>query len=109
LKTLHAKRAALPLAAVGLLALLALPAEARIRCKEGYQLTRGQPISTPYCQDEYLAEVARGYGMRVSGDAMRNSPSAKQRVCAFIGSDIRVREACHGYGDDLRGGARRRH
>ena len=26
---------------------------------------------------------------------MRNSPSEKQRVCAFLGSDIRVREACH--------------
>ena len=79
------------------------PAEARIVCDGNYQIVKGQPHATPYCQDEHLAQVARGYGMRVSGDAMRHSPSAKERVCRFIGSDIRVREACHNYLDDGRG------
>ena len=86
------------------LLLAAAPADARIRCDGNYQIINGSPHATPYCQDENLAEVARSYGMRVSGSAMRNSPSAKQRVCQFIGSDIRVREACYGNGQDGRGG-----
>ncbi len=90
------------IAVIGLLA--AAAAEARILCDGNYQVINGQPHATPYCQDENLAQVARSYGMRVSGSAMRNSPSEKQRVCQFIGSDIRVREACHGYGQDGRGG-----
>ncbi len=93
-------------AGIGLIA--AAPAEARILCDGNYQVINGQPHATPYCQDENLAQVARSYGMRVSGSAMRNSPSEKQRVCEFIGSDIRVREACQGYGQDGRGGSFRR-
>ena len=53
----------------------AAPAEARIRCDGNYQIVNGQPHATPFCQDENLARVARSYGMRVSGSAMRNSPS----------------------------------
>ena len=93
-------------AGIGLIA--AAPAEARILCDGNYQVINGQPHATPYCQDENLAQVARSYGMRVSGSAMRNSPSEKQRVCQFIGSDIRVREACQGSGQDGRGGPFRR-
>jgi hypothetical protein len=95
---------ALLLSGFGWMILAAAPAEARIRCDGNYQIINGQPHATPYCQDENLAQVARTYGMRVSGSAMRNSPSEKQRVCQFIGSDIRVREACHGHGQDGRGG-----
>jgi hypothetical protein len=87
-----------------LVVVAAAPADARMRCDGNYQIINGQPHATPYCQDENLAQVARSYGLRVSGSAMRNSPSEKQRVCAFLGSDIRVREACHGYGQDGRGG-----
>ena len=97
-------RAVVFFAAIGLLT--APPAMARILCDGNYQVINGQPLATPYCQDENLAQVARSYGMRVSGSAMRNSPSEKQRVCEFIGSDIRVREAC--YGQDGRGGPFRR-
>jgi hypothetical protein len=93
-------------AAIGLIT--AAPATARILCDGNYQVINGQPHATPYCQDENLAQVARSYGMRVSGSAMRNSPSEKQRVCQFIGSDIRVREACQGSGQDGRGGPLRR-
>jgi hypothetical protein len=90
--------------------LLALPlavlpfgaTQARIVCDGNYQMIRGQPHATPFCQDENLAKVARGYGMRVSGETMRNSFSEKARVCRFIGSDIRVREACQNYRDDNR-------
>jgi hypothetical protein len=95
--------AALWLSGFGAMIVATAPADARIRCDGNYQIINGQPHATPYCQDENLAQVARTYGMRVSGSAMRNSPSEKQRVCQFIGSDIRVREACHGYGQDGRG------
>ena len=86
------------------LGVVATAADARILCDGNYQIIKGQPHATPYCQDENLAQVARSYGLRVSGSAMRNSPGEKQRVCAFLGTDIRVREACHGYGQDNRGG-----
>jgi len=95
---------AMMLTVASLVVVAAAPADARMRCDGNYQIINGQPHATPYCQDENLAEVARTYGMRVSGSAMRNSPSEKQRVCQFIGSDIRVREACHGSGQDGRGG-----
>jgi hypothetical protein len=79
---------------VPLAALAAAPAEARIRCVKGYQIVNGQPISTPYCQDALVADVARDHGSRVSADAIRNNPNLKRRVCRFVGSDIRVTEAC---------------
>jgi hypothetical protein len=75
-------------------------ASARIRCDGGFQIVEGQRIATPYCRDENLARVARGYGMRVSGDAMRHSESQKLQVCRFIGHDTRVREACLNYRDE---------
>jgi hypothetical protein len=100
----HGRSCRALLIGAGAVLLAAAPAEARIRCDGNYQIINGQPHATPYCQDENLAQVARTYGMRVSGSAMRNSPSEKQRVCQFIGSDIRVREACHGSGQDGRGG-----
>jgi hypothetical protein len=99
---------AMMLTVAGLSVAAAAPADARILCDGNYQIINGQPHATPYCQDENLAKVARSYGLRVSGSAMRNSPGEKQRVCAFLGSDIRVREACHGDGQDGRGGAIRR-
>jgi hypothetical protein len=92
------------LALAGLGVMLSTPADARMRCDGNYQIINGQPHATPYCRDENLAQVARTYGMRVSGNAMRHSPSEKERVCRFIGYDIRVREACQGYGHD--GGGR---
>jgi hypothetical protein len=54
----------------------------------------GQPISTPYCRDNYLlASVARKYGFKVSDAAIRNNPSRKEEICRYIGSDIRVQTA----------------
>jgi hypothetical protein len=95
---------AMMLTVCGLSVAAAAPAAARIECDGNYQIIKGQPHATPYCQDENLAQVARSYGLRVSGSTMRNSPSEKQRVCAFLGTDIRVREACQGYRQDGRGG-----
>ena len=76
-------------------------AHARIECNGAYQIVRGQgEIATPYCEDEYLARVARGYGMRVSGSAIRHSPARKQEVCRFMGHDSRISEICQPYRRD---------
>lgn len=87
-------------AALGLLALplafiaSAAPAEARIRCVDGFQIVNGSPIATPYCQDELVAQVARERGMKVSAAAIRNNPNLKRNVCAFVGRDNRIHIAC---------------
>ena len=73
------------------------PASA-IECEGNFQIQKnGNRIATPYCQDGYLAIVARQYGMRVSAQAIRYNPSEKERVCRFIGEDNRVRDTCQQY------------
>ena len=80
--------------AVALVASIGGTAQARIICDEGYQNVRGDLISTPYCQDEQVANVARQYGVRTSGAAIRNNPGHKRDVCRLIGRDNRVQQAC---------------
>lgn len=89
------------LVAAGALA-AATPASA-ITCKGEYQLVQGQYLSTPYCQDNYLASVAREYGSRVSGREIRNNPNKKAEVCRFMGHDTRVSHICQQYRDDDQG------
>jgi hypothetical protein len=81
------------------LALLGADAEARIICKGEYQVVNGEEISTPYCNDNYLAAVARERGMKVTDEAVRNDPSVKERICLWIGRSQRVREFCNQYFD----------
>lgn len=81
-------------AAAAMLAALAVPAEARIVCKDDYQYVNGYLISTPYCRDNYLGRVAREYGMRVSDAAIRYNPNVKKDVCRFVGRDNRVYLNC---------------
>jgi len=69
-------------------------AHARIVCDDNYQVIAGQEISTPYCQDNNLAQVARGHGRRVSDAEVRNNPGLKNELCRYLGSDIRVQTAC---------------
>lgn len=78
-------------------------ADARIRCRGAFQLSGGNWIATPYCGDLNLVRVARTYGIRVSFDAIRFSPSAKERVCRAIGHDNRVSNTCIGYRPEDRG------
>lgn len=73
-------------------------AEARIRCNGPYQVVRGQgEIATPYCEDSYLARVARSYGIRVSAAVIRHNDNEKERVCRAIGHDGRVYAMCLKY------------
>jgi hypothetical protein len=85
------------------LAAAATPASA-IECEGNFQIQKnGNQISTPYCQDGYLAIVAREYGMRVSAKAIRYNPSVKVKACRFVGEDIRVKSTCQQYLDFNRG------
>ena len=70
------------------------PAEAAIKCSNGFQLVEGSYLATPYCQDALLADVARKYGMRASAIAIRENPNYKREVCRLIGRDIRVQDTC---------------
>lgn len=79
-------------------------ASAAIRCDGNFQITEHGPIATPYCQDNYLAQIALEYGMRVSGEAVRYNVGVKKRVCRLVGHDIRIKDTC---GDYLPEGDRR--
>ncbi len=68
--------------------------QAEIACNKGFQLVAGSWLSTPYCQDAYVADVARQYGFSASASQVRNNPLFKQRLCRFIGADIRIKESC---------------
>ncbi len=65
-----------------------------IQCDGDFQIVQGQPISTPYCRDQYVAVVAREYGIKTSPAVIRNNPKQKEEVCRIVGRDIRVQEAC---------------
>lgn len=80
------------------------PADAEIRCQGRFQVIQGSLHSTPWCEDNYLAEVAREYGMRVDPKAVRNNPGVKGQVCRFAGRDGRVRDICAGYLNEGRRG-----
>jgi hypothetical protein len=100
-------RAALAVAFLAITVPLALvqPAQSRIICDGNYQIVNGSPISTPYCRDLTMVQVARAFGIRVSLDAIRNSESTRRDVCAAIGHDNRVRDTCQPYLQN-NGGAR---
>ncbi len=69
-----------------------------IECEGNFQVQKnGNRIATPYCQDDYLAIVARKYGMKVSGRDIRQDYSEKQQACRLVGEDNRVRDTCSQY------------
>ena len=81
-------------AVAALVAFGSAPAEAKIACQKGFQNVAGSQLATPYCQDLYVAQVARAYGIKVSDEAIRNNPNTKRNVCQLIGRDNRVHIAC---------------
>lgn len=110
MRTIHQRHAGLTtgfFAAVCAFALLAGQAEARFVCEGSFQVQKnGNRINSPWCADNYLAQVAREAGMRVSNEAVRNNPSIKAEACRLVGYDNRVRDACTGFRDENRGGIR---
>jgi hypothetical protein len=75
------KRAGLTLMLGAAVVLVIYPAGA-IDCVRGLQRVNGQMIYTPYCQDEYLAEVAREFGFKASAAKIRNNPTSRKRFAA---------------------------
>lgn len=82
-------------AAAAALLLSSAVAEAKIECRDGFQIVNGQQISTPYCNDGLVGSVAREHGMKISDETVRNNPSAKDEVCRWVGSDIRIQNYCN--------------
>jgi hypothetical protein len=77
--------------------LVASPAAARIECRDNFQITKYGPISTPYCEEQQIARVARSYGMAVTDAEVRNNPNTKVYLCQIIGGDNRLKGSCAGY------------
>ena len=44
---------------------LSSAALAHIVCHDDFQVVNGREIATPYCQDNTLAQVSRGIGLRL--------------------------------------------
>ena len=69
------------------------PARAEIICQGVSQVTEEGLITTPWCEDNYLARIA-GY----NAAAIRNNPNLKADACDAVGDDIRVADICQGLG-----------
>jgi hypothetical protein len=85
---------ALSLLAAALFVTMTNSVAAKIECRKGAQRVKSEWLVTPYCQDAYLAEVAREYGVKASPSAIRNNPNFKRQVCIIVGHDIRVQLTC---------------
>ena len=81
----------------------ASPAEARIQCQGQFQVTKYGLISTPYCEGENIARVARSYGVNVTGAQVRNNALKKVYLCQTLGHDIRMKGSCGAYAPELYG------
>lgn len=90
---------ALVSATVALSSTEAIAGKYKLKCKGPYQIVQGQQIATPPCEEQYLAKVARTYGVKVSVKQIRNNPHKKIELCQFIGHDIRLVGICDGYND----------
>jgi hypothetical protein len=69
-------------------------ANAAIACHDGFQIINGQEISTPYCNDAHLAQIAREHGFKVTADEVRNNPARKYEICRWVGSDMYAQDYC---------------
>ena len=78
---------------------LVAPAYAVIECKGRLQYNSAVKgwIDSSYCGDNFIAAVARASGMKVTGKAIRQSPSTKEEACRFAGNDIRIYDLCAGH------------
>jgi hypothetical protein len=93
---------ALALAAL-LMAAAVSPAAAKIECRGNFQVTKYGLISTPSCEEENIARVARTYGFKVTGAEVRKDPLKKVYLCQIIGGDTRLKGSCAGYSPDAYG------
>ena len=80
--------------ASGIVSATFVPAANAIECRGRYQVVSGNLVATSYCEDNYLARVARKYGARVSNSQIRNNPNTKEEVCRLVRHDNRVSGIC---------------
>jgi hypothetical protein len=77
-----------------IMAAAASPAQA-INCREGFQFQRnGEVVSTPYCEAEFLAKLAREHGFFVTGADIRHDPEAMDKACQIAGGDYGTLSTC---------------
>lgn len=88
------KQFLIALTALGAAAVTVPAAEAAIVCKDGFQKSGGNWISTPYCNDEHLAQIARRHGVKVSGNDMRYDWGKKVEVCRLLSGFPTARDYC---------------
>jgi hypothetical protein len=69
-------------------------------CDDEFQSVNGVSIATPYCEDAYLAKVAREHGENITASALRESTSVKKDACRLTDDDIRVSQFCDENTDD---------
>ncbi len=93
-KTLIIALSAIGFLSVSAAAVLPVAAQAAIVCKDGFQDSGGNWISTPYCNDAHLAQIARSRGSKVSDAEIRNNPNTKDEVCRFLSGDPNARDYC---------------
>lgn len=75
--------------------MLSLASAYAIECQGNYQVqANGNLIATPYCEDHYLAEVAREYRISTCADCIRSSFIEKEAVCKLLQFDNRVWQTC---------------
>lgn len=75
-------------------------ARGAIVCQDEFQSVEGQQIATPYCEDSYIAKVAREHGHNVSGAQLRRNPGLKDETCRLVDADKRVGHFCGGTEDN---------
>lgn len=79
----------------------------KIKCDRQYQLVQGSWISTPPCEEAYIAKVARSYGYKVTTRQIRNNPNKKISICLQLGHDTRIKEICGAYSNQYPSAGRR--
>ncbi|HEX2842629.1 hypothetical protein [Hyphomicrobium sp.] len=85
---------ALGFSTLALAATLPASAQAAIVCKDGFQDSGGNWISTPYCNDAHLAQIARSRGARVSDAEIRENPNRKDEICRFLSGNPNAQDYC---------------
>lgn len=90
---------AIALSAVGfstlvIVAAMPVAAQAGIVCRDGFQVSGGNWISTPYCNDAHLAQIARSRGAKVSDAEIRENPNRKDEICRFLTGHPNASDYC---------------
>jgi hypothetical protein len=65
-----------------------------IVCNNEFQVVEGKQIESPYCEDKYLAKIAREHGENVRGRNLRSSDALKGETCRLVEADDRASEIC---------------